>query len=66
MVLDEVPWLAEQDEILTLGPLNVAEVGRALGLGPADAIDAHLVSGGLPGILRTWPHGMPVFVPGRR
>jgi len=103
IVLDELPWLAEQDELfdgalqtawdrllsrqaalllllgsdlhmmerltaydrpfygradnLLLGPLNPAEVGAALGLQAADAIDAHLMSGGLPGILRAWPEG---------
>lgn len=103
VVIDELPWLAEQDETfdgalqtvwdrllsrrpvlllllgsdlhmmqrftaydrpfygradtLVLGPLNPAETGRALGLDAVDAIDAHLISGGLPGILRTWPHG---------
>ena len=103
IVLDELPWLAEQDELfdgalqtawdrllsrqavlllllgsdlhmmerltaydrpffgradnLLLGPLNPAEVGAALGLEAADAIDAHLMSGGLPGILRAWPTG---------
>jgi AAA+ ATPase superfamily predicted ATPase len=101
VVLDELPWLAEQDDIfdgalqtawdrllssrpvlllllgsdlhmmerltaydrpffgradnLLLGPLNPAEVGGALGLQAADAIDAYLLSGGLPGILRAWP-----------
>jgi AAA+ ATPase superfamily predicted ATPase len=101
VVLDEIPWLAEQDDLfdgalqtawdrllvkrpvllvllgsdlhmmerltaydrpfygradnLVLGPLNPAEAGEALGLNAADAIDAHLVSGGLPGILRAWP-----------
>lgn len=105
VVFDEVPWLAEQDDVfdgalrtawdrlltgrpllllllgsdipmmerftaydrpfygradtMVLGPLNPAETGAALGLEAADAIDAHLVSGGLPGILRAWPHGMP-------
>jgi AAA+ ATPase superfamily predicted ATPase len=95
VVIDELPWLAEQDEVfdgalqtawdrllsprpvlllllgsdlhmmerltaydrpfygradnLLLGPLNPAEVGNALNLGPADAIDAGLLSGGLPG-----------------
>lgn len=104
IVLDELPWLAEQDEIfdgalqtawdrllsqrpvlllllgsdlhmmerltaydrpffgradnLLLGPLNPAEVGDALGLEAADAIDASLLSGGLPGILRAWPRGV--------
>jgi hypothetical protein len=35
--------------------------GRALGLDGADALDAHLVSGGLPGILRAWPHATPAL-----
>lgn len=107
VVLDEVPWLAEQDALfdgalqtawdrllskhlvlllllgsdlhmmerltayerpfygradnLTLGPLNPAETGEALGLSAADAIDAHLISGGLPGILRAWPHATPAL-----
>ncbi|MEV7415150.1 ATP-binding protein [Streptomyces sp. NPDC089919] len=107
VVIDELPWLAEQDAVfdgalqtawdrllahrpvlllllgsdlhmmerltsydrpfygradsMVLGPLNVADAGEALGLGPADAIDAHLVSGGLPGILRAWPHGTPAL-----
>lgn len=107
VVLDEMPWLAEQDPLfdgalqtgwdrllsskpvfllllgsdvhmmerltaydrpfygradnLVLGPLNPADTGEALGLDAADAIDAHLVSGGLPGIIRTWPHGTPAL-----
>lgn len=107
VVLDELPWLAEQDEIfdgalqtawdrllsgrpvlllllgsdlhmmerltaydrpffgradnLLLGPLNPAEVGHALGLDAADAIDASLLSGGLPGVLRAWPGGVPAL-----
>lgn len=107
VVLDELPWLAEQDEIfdgalqtawdrllsrrpvlvlllgsdlhmmqrltaydrpfygradnVVLGPLNPAETGTALGLDEADAVDAHLVSGGLPGILRAWPDGLPAL-----
>lgn len=105
VVLDELPWLAEQDEIfdgalqtawdrlwsrspvflvllgsdlhmmerltaydrpfygradnLVLGSLNPAETGRALGLDGVHAIDAHLITGGLPGIIRSWPHTMP-------
>lgn len=105
VVLDELPWLAEQDDIfdgalqtawdrllsrrpvlllllgsdlhmmerltaydrpffgradnMLLGPLNPAEVGGALNLPAADAIDAYLMSGGLPGILRAWPTGVP-------
>jgi hypothetical protein len=107
VVLDEYPWLAEQDAIfdgalqaawdrllsqrpvlllllgsgaymtdrltahegpsreraasLVLPPLSPAEVGAALSLGAADAIDAHLTSGGLPGILRAWPAGVPAL-----
>ena len=105
VVMDEVPWLAEQDDLfdgalqtawdrllasrpvlslllgsdihmmerltaydrpffgradnMVLGPLNPAETGRALGLDAADAIDAHLITGGLPGIIRGWPHATP-------
>jgi hypothetical protein len=107
VVLDELPWLAEQDGLfdgvlqtawdrllaprpvlllllgsdmhmmtrltaydrpfygradnLALGPLGPAETGSALGLKAADAIDAQLVSGGLPGILRAWPHATPAL-----
>jgi AAA+ ATPase superfamily predicted ATPase len=107
LVLDELPWLSEQDEIfdgalqtawdrllaqrpvlllllgsdihmmerftaydrpfygradtLVLGPLNPAEVANALSLAPADAVDAHLVSGGLPGVIRSWPAGAPAM-----
>jgi len=107
VVIDELPWLAEQDRLfdgalqtawdrllsthpvlllllgsdlrmmerltaydrpffgradsMVLGPLNPAETGDALGLDAADAIDAHLVSGGLPGIIRAWPHGAPAL-----
>lgn len=105
VVLDEVPWLTEQDPVfdgvlqtawdrllssrpvlllllgsdlhmmermtaydrpfygradnMVLGPLDPAETAQALGLTGADALDAHLISGGLPGVLRTWPHGTP-------
>lgn len=105
VVLDELPWLAEQDETfdatlqvawdrllsgrpvlllvlgsdlhmmhrltaydrpfygradtLVLGPLNPAEVAAASGLDAADALDAHLVTGGLPGIVRRWPAATP-------
>jgi AAA+ ATPase superfamily predicted ATPase len=107
VVLDELPWLAEQDDLfdgalqtawdrllsnhpvvlillgsdlhmmerltaydhpffgradnLVLGPLNLAETADAAGLTGSGAIDAHLVSGGLPGVLRTWPYGTPAL-----
>lgn len=54
------PFYGRADN-LTLGPLNPAEIGGALGLEGSDAIDAHLVSGGLPGILRSWRHGTPAL-----
>ena len=38
-------------------PLNPAEVGAMLGLSPAEAIDAFLITGGLPLILDEWPPG---------
>lgn len=50
-----------RSDTMVLGPLNPAETGRALGLDAADAVDAHLVSGGLPGILRVWPHATPAL-----
>jgi uncharacterized protein len=42
---------------MVLGPLNPAEVGEMLGLGPADAFDAALVTGGLPLVCAEWPEG---------
>lgn len=42
---------------MVLGPLNPAEVGRMLGLEPAQAFDAALVTGGLPLICAQWPRG---------
>ena len=52
------PFFGRADNMV-LGPLNPAETGRALSLNAADAIDAHLITGGLPGIIRTWPHTTP-------
>jgi hypothetical protein len=103
VVLDEIPWLTEQDatfdgqlqvvwdrllsrrpvlllllgsdlhmmqrltaydrpfygraDNLVLGPLNLAETATATGLTGSDAIDAHLITGGLPGTLMRWPTG---------
>lgn len=107
VVVDELPWLAEQDPVfdgalqtawdrqlsgrpvlllllgsdlhmmerftaydrpfygrarnLVLGPLTPAAIGAALGLDAADTVDARLVTGGFPGILRVWPHGLPAL-----
>jgi hypothetical protein len=54
------PFFGRADN-LVLGPLNPVETGHAVGLDAADAIDAHLICGGLPGIVRSWPHGTPAM-----
>lgn len=43
--------------VMVLPPLNPAEVGDLLGLAPADALDAYLVTGGLPLICQEWRRG---------
>ncbi|GGP17402.1 AAA family ATPase [Nonomuraea glycinis] len=40
-----------------INPLTPYDVGHALGLSPAEAFDAHLVSGGLPMVCEEWPEG---------
>ena len=40
---------------MVVPPLNPADVASLLALQPADAIDAYLVTGGLPLLLDTWP-----------
>ena len=42
---------------MVVGPLNPAEVARMLGLPPAQAFDAALVTGGLPLVCADWPSG---------
>ena len=105
IVIDEVPWLTEQDDtfdgalqlvwdrylsrkpvlLCLLGsdlhmmerftsydrpfygrsdnmhllPLSPVETAEATGLGGADAVEAHLLSAGLPGAVRNWPGGTP-------
>lgn len=46
---------------MVVPPLGPAEVGSMLQLAPADALDAYLVTGGLPLICDEWPSGMPLF-----
>jgi uncharacterized protein len=43
--------------VMVLPPLNPAEVGDLLGLGAADALDAYLVTGGLPLVCQEWRRG---------
>ncbi|QSB17094.1 ATP-binding protein [Natronosporangium hydrolyticum] len=45
---------------LVVPPLNPGDVATLLGLPPAEAFDAYLVSGGLPLILDDWPAGATV------
>jgi uncharacterized protein len=46
---------------MVLGPLNPAEVGEMLRLAPAEAIDAALVTGGLPLIAAAWRPGTDLW-----
>lgn len=43
--------------VMVLPALNPVEVGGLLGCGPADALDAYLVTGGLPLVCQEWQHG---------
>lgn len=45
---------------MVVGPLNPAEIGGMLGLEPAAAFDAALLTGGLPLICGDWPPGADV------
>ncbi|WP_326550641.1 ATP-binding protein [Micromonospora sp. NBC_01813] len=42
---------------MVLGPLNPADLATMLDLPPADAIDAALITGGLPLVAAEWPSG---------
>lgn len=42
---------------MVLGPLNPADIAEMLELDPVEAIDAALITGGLPLICREWPVG---------
>lgn len=46
---------------MVVPPLTPAEVGALLDLDPADAFDAHLVTGGLPLICNEWTAGMTLW-----
>lgn len=47
----------QRGQEMVLGPLNPAEVGEMLGMQPAEAVDAALVTGGLPLICAAWRPG---------
>ncbi|WP_018348017.1 ATP-binding protein [Longispora albida] len=46
---------------MVIGPLNPAEIGSMLGLEPAAAFDAALITGGLPLICAEWTPGQDVW-----
>jgi uncharacterized protein len=46
---------------MVLGPLNPAEIGEMLDLGPVEAFDAALVTGGLPLICSEWEPGASLW-----
>jgi AAA+ ATPase superfamily predicted ATPase len=46
---------------MVVPPLSPADVAEMLKLSPADALDAFLVSGGLPLVLEEWPTSATVF-----
>ncbi|MFG1971148.1 ATP-binding protein [Nonomuraea fuscirosea] len=45
---------------MVVNPLTAADVADKLGLPAAEAVDAHLITGGLPQILDEWPAGTSV------
>jgi AAA+ ATPase superfamily predicted ATPase len=47
--------------VMVLPPLNPAEVGGLLDCSPADAIDAYLVTGGLPLVCQEWERGLSLW-----
>jgi uncharacterized protein len=47
----------QRGTVMVLPPLSPAEVGVMLSLPAAEAIDAYLISGGLPLICQEWPPG---------
>ncbi|PRZ08607.1 hypothetical protein BCE75_101273 [Isoptericola sp. CG 20/1183] len=46
---------------MVVPPLNPADVAELLSLGPAEALDAYLVTGGLPLVLDAWPSGADLW-----
>lgn len=52
------PFYGRADQ-LVVKPLNPAETAAMTGLSGADALDAHLITGGFPGLCRGWSTGTP-------
>lgn len=51
------PFYGRADPML-VEPLDPGNVAQMTGLSGADALDAHLMTGGFPGLCRAWPDGM--------
>nr|WP_211116610.1 DUF234 domain-containing protein [Glycomyces buryatensis] len=51
------PFYGRADPML-VDPLDPRNVAQMTGLGGANALDAHLITGGFPGLCRAWPDGM--------
>lgn len=51
----------QRGQEMIVGPLDPADVGQMLGLEPAAAFDAALVTGGLPLICAAWPRGVDLW-----
>lgn len=51
------PLFGRPSRTLVIEPLGAGDVGSLLDLDAADAVDAHLVVGGFPGVLTSWPRG---------
>jgi hypothetical protein len=54
------PFYGRADNMI-LGPFTPAETAAITNLTGADAIDAQLVTGGLPGLALRWPNGVPAL-----
>jgi AAA+ ATPase superfamily predicted ATPase len=50
------PFYGRADSMV-VKPLDPADTARLTGLEGADALDAHLITGGFPGLCRTWDAG---------
>lgn len=51
------PLFGRPSRELVVEPLTAADLAELTGLDAAEAIDAHVLVGGFPGVLRSWPRG---------
>lgn len=55
------PLFGRPTREMLVGPLTPREFGDLVKLAPVDAIDAYLVVGGFPGIVKNWPTGSDMW-----